>query len=218
MVTPRREIKTRDAKWAQSLAKFVAEKTNLTPNDISIISVLFAAIVFAVYCGYNFLPQDLFLWIPIIAIFGIQMRLICNLIDGMVAVEGGKKSALGDIYNEFTDRISDTLIIVGLGIAGGTWYSISLGLFAALLAMLTAYTRVLGGAIGANQYFTGPMAKQHRMALITIATIICLGEYKFYNLHQSVACITLLIIIAGCILTVNNRIKKISKDLVEKNQ
>ena len=93
----------------------------------------------------------------------------------MVAVEGGKKSAVGGIYNEFPDRLSDTLIIVGAGVAGASWISLTLGLLAALFAIFTAYTRVLGGAIGTDQYFTGPMAKQHRMAFLTVINVICIG-------------------------------------------
>lgn len=31
------------------------------------------------------------------------------------AIEGGKKSAIGSLYNEFPDRIADSLLIVGSG-------------------------------------------------------------------------------------------------------
>lgn len=216
MGTPRREIKTRDAKWAQTLAKFIATKTNITPNDISVLSVLFASIAFAAYCGYNFIPWKYQIILPIIAILGIQLRLICNLVDGMVAVEGGKKSVVGDIYNEFPDRLSDTLIIVGAGIAGGSWLSLSLGLLAALFAMFTAYTRVLAGAIGATQKFLGPMAKQHRMALLTVATFLCLAEFFVINLHYYVYPITLVIIILGAAVTVCRRVNFAAKELKEK--
>ena len=218
MVTLMRKIKSQDTKWAQNLVRYVTEMTPLTPNDISIMSILFASVAFFAYCGYNFLPYNICLWLPLLAVFGIQMRLICNLIGGMVAVEGRKKSAVCDIYNEFSDRVSDSLIIIGLGISGGNWISIILGFLAALFAILTAYTRVLGGAIGVNQYFTGPMAKQHRMALLTIANIVCLGEFWIFNLHRIVAVVTLTIIIAGCILTVRQRLKNITRDLIAKNQ
>lgn len=218
MGTPRREIKTRYAKWAQDLAKFIATKTNITPNDISVLSVLFGAIAFAAYCAYNFAPHRMYVLIAILVIVGIQGRLICNLIDGMVAVEGGKKSVIGDIYNEFPDRISDTLIIVGAGIAGGTFGSICLGLFAALFAMFTAYTRVLAGAIGATQRFLGPMAKQHRMALLTVASVICLFEPFVRHLHNRVYPFALIIIIIGTIVTVWRRVKYAAKDLEEKNR
>lgn len=217
MENPRREIKTRDTKWAQSLAKFVATKTPLTPNSISVLSVFCGLLAFAAYFCYIVVeyPIQYYFVLPIIATIGIQSRLICNLIDGMVAIEGGKKSAVGGIYNEFPDRLSDSLIIIGAGIAGGTWESITLGLVAALFAMFTAYTRVLGGSLGVNQYFIGPMAKQHRMALLTVANLICVAEFAVPALHLKVYPIALIIIIVGSIITVWRRVNHVAKDLKE---
>lgn len=217
MTTPRREIKTRDTKWAQALAKFVATKTKITPNDISVFSVFCGFIAFLGYCGYICpqIPEKYYYLLALVSIFGIQSRLICNLIDGMVAVEGGKKSVVGDIYNEFPDRLSDTLIITGVGIAGGTWLSLCLGLTASLLAMFTAYTRVLAGAVGAKQRFLGPMAKQHRMALLTLAGFVCLAEPFYEGLHAYVYPTALCLIIIGTIITVWRRISFAAKDLIE---
>ena len=218
MGTPRREIKSRDTAWAKALATFIATKTNITPNDISVFSVVCGFIAFIGYCGYVCpqMPEKYYFVLPIIAIIGIQSRLICNLIDGMVAVEGGKKSVVGDIYNEFPDRLSDTFIIVGAGIAGGTWLSVCLGLLAALLAMFTAYTRVLAGAIGATQKFLGPMAKQHRMALLTVVSFLCIAEPFVPQLHHIAYPIALAIIIVGTIITVWRRVSHAAKELIEK--
>lgn len=220
MGTPRREIKSRDTAWAKFLATFIATKTNITPNDISVFSVVCGLVAFIGYCGYICpqVPEKYYFILPIIAIIGIQSRLICNLIDGMVAVEGGKKSVVGDIYNEFPDRLSDTLIIVGAGIAGGSWLSVCLGLLAALLAMFTAYTRVLAGAIGATQKFLGPMAKQHRMALLTVVNFICIAECYFPNLHTKAFPIALVIIILGTIITVWRRVSYAANELIEKGE
>ncbi len=215
MTSPRRNIKTRDTKWAQNLAKFIASKTNLTPNSISVLSVFFSIIAFIAYCGYIIpvYPHKLQFLLPLIALIAIQLRLLCNLLDGMVAIECGKKSAVGDIFNEFPDRISDSFILIGIGIAGGSCYSFILGIFAALFAMFTAYTRVLGGAIGVNQYFIGPMAKQHRMALITVANIICAACFNVPNINIYLYPIFSIIVILGCIITVYRRIKNIANDL-----
>lgn len=215
MTEPRREIKTRDTKWAQALASFIATKTNITPNAISVMSVFCGLIAFVAYCGYVVpqMPQKLYFLLPIVAIIGIQSRLICNLIDGMVAIEGGKKSAVGGIYNEFPDRLSDTLIIVGAGVAGASWISLTLGLLAALFAMFTAYTRVLGGAIGANQYFIGPMAKQHRMALLTVVNLICIGSIRIPDINIYAYPIALAIIALGSLITVYRRVKHIADEL-----
>jgi phosphatidylglycerophosphate synthase len=91
----------------------------------------------------------------------------------MVAVEGGKQSAVGQLYNEFPDRIADSVLIVALGYAVGIPW---LGWLGALAAALTAYIRVFGGALGLPQDFRGPMAKQHRMAVMTAACVLGAAE------------------------------------------
>ncbi|NJS38761.1 MAG: CDP-alcohol phosphatidyltransferase family protein, partial [Rhodobacteraceae bacterium] len=62
------------------------------------------------------LVQLLFL---ILAAATIQARLVCNLIDGMVAVEGGQGTKDGPFWNEAPDRASDLLFLLGAGIAAG---------------------------------------------------------------------------------------------------
>jgi phosphatidylglycerophosphate synthase len=101
----------------------------------------------------------------------VQARLLANLFDGMVAVGLDISSPLGELYNEVPDRVSDTAILLGLGMAaGGNW---GLRLAAALAAMATAYIRAVGKAAGAPSDFSGPMAKQQPMALATAAGIWC---------------------------------------------
>lgn len=126
----------------------------------------------------------------------IQLRLLCNLLDGMVAVEHGKQTALGALYNEFPDRIADSLFIVAAGYASG---SPSLGWAGALLAALTAYVRVFGASCGLGHDFRGPMAKQHRMAILTIALVLqaalpgypfLLGALVLIALGSALTCVT----------------------------
>jgi phosphatidylglycerophosphate synthase len=158
----RRPVKSRSSKLAQRGAALLAA-AGISPNQISVASVVFAC------AGALFL-----LWLPgpvglIACALSIQGRLVCNLLDGMVAIEGGRKSPTGHLYNEFPDRIADSVLIVALG------YAIefpALGWFGALAAALTAYVRVFGGSLGLQQDFRGPMAKQHRMAVITMACLI----------------------------------------------
>jgi len=62
------------------------------------------------------------------------------------------------------------VILVCAGYAAGDLPgAVELGWLAGLLALLTAYSRTLAGACGARQRFLGPMAKQHRMALLSLA-------------------------------------------------
>lgn len=89
-------------------------------------------------------------WSLIFCAVCIQLRLACNMFDGMVALEGGKKSSLGALYNEIPDRVADSLFIVAAGYCAD-WPA--LGWCGALLAALTAYIRVLGGSLGLAQDF-----------------------------------------------------------------
>jgi phosphatidylglycerophosphate synthase len=108
------------------------------------------------------------LWL--LAALGVQLRLLANLLDGMVAIGRGIASPAGELFNEVPDRVSDSAVFLGLGVAAG---SPALGLAAALAAMATAYVRAVGKAAGAPSDFRGPMAKQHRMALVTALAVIC---------------------------------------------
>lgn len=111
---------------------------------------------------------------------GVQLRLFCNLMDGLLAVEGGLKSATGELFNEIPDRISDALILVPLGYAGASEWSIALGWAAAVGSVLTAYIRALGASMTGQHDFSGPMAKPHRMAAVTVTcfTMMILGLAK----------------------------------------
>lgn len=196
----RRPIKARSVSIFQNLASFLA-KTNISPNQISVASIFFSCFV-----PISFLVLHQNIWAYMLAALGIQLRLICNLLDGMVAVEGGKKSVLGDIYNEFPDRISDSIILLGFAlpeiagprIAALAWAS-------CFFAAITAYTRVLGAAVGTKHFYIGPMAKQQRMAIITICLIFIPFLGKWISSLQ-VTEIALWIICGGCVITSARRL------------
>lgn len=169
MTTPdsdRRPLATRQAGWARRLAAALA-RSAITPDQISLLSVFFAAVGAALLAWW---PT----WLGLLdAAVCVQLRLLCNLLDGMVAVEGGKGSAVGKIWNEFPDRVADALLLVALGFACGTPW---LGWLAALLAVATAYVRAFGGSLGMPQDFRGPLAKPQRMAVLTVACVFAAGS------------------------------------------
>jgi CDP-diacylglycerol--glycerol-3-phosphate 3-phosphatidyltransferase len=198
----RRPVQARSAGWARRIASHLAA-TNITPNQISVASIFFALIgAVLLIC-----KPDVVGFIG--AAVAIQARLICNLLDGMVAVEGGKQSPLGQIYNEFPDRIADSLLIVAAGYAIGIP---SLGWFGALAAALTAYIRVFGGSLGLQQNFMGPMAKQHRMAVITIGCLLSALEQpingSLYALTTALAIVGI-----GSAITCITRTRAIARQL-----
>lgn len=201
----RRPIAARDAGWARRLAASLA-RSSITPDQISGLSILFAAAGAAMLACW---PT----WLGLLdCAVCVQLRLVCNLLDGMVAMEGGKSSATGKIWNEFPDRIADSLLIVALGYAcGAPW----LGWLGALLAALTAYVRVFGGSLGFPQDFRGPLAKQQRMAVLTVACVI--AAVLQLAQKQSYASWTLwiaaVVIAAGSLLTCMTRTRAIAKQL-----
>lgn len=145
----------------------------------------------------------------LLAALCVQLRLLCNLLDGMVAIEGGKFSSLGKLYNEVPDRVADSVLIVALGYAANlSW----LGWLGALLAALTAYIRLLGGTLGFVQDFRGPMAKQHRMALLT-ASCLCGAIEATVDSHRWALRIGVSLIVAGSLLTCFTRLRVIARHL-----
>lgn len=200
----RRPLKVRSSILSQDIAKWLSRKS-ITPNQISIFSVVFA--LFSALCLF-LLPyvDGINLWLmPVLAAVFIQCRLLCNLFDGMVAIEGGKSTASGELFNDIPDRIADPLILVAAGYASTIVdWSVFLGWAAGLFSILTAYIRTLSVSIGAPANFCGPMAKQHRMALMTGACVLTAIEPILWT-QGFVMPITLVIVIVGCVLTVFNR-------------
>ncbi len=202
----RRPIKARSTQWANQFTQFLVQKA-VTPNQISIASIGFAAVGALVLVAY---PQGIGL---LFCALMVQMRLLCNLFDGMVAIEGGKQSVLGHLYNEFPDRIADSLLIVGLGYALS---QPSMGWLGALLAALTAYVRVFGGALGLAQSFQGPMAKQHRMAVLSVACIMgAIEQWQWHSLHSLQ--LALYLIVLGSLATCVTRTWAIATQLNNKS-
>ena len=201
----RRPIAARATGWARALSTALA-RSSITPNQISLFSVFFAA-VGAIVLVWGFSP-----WGLLLAAICVQLRLLCNLLDGMVAVECGKQTATGGLYNEFPDRVADSLLIVALGYAAMyPW----LGWLGALLAALTAYVRVFGGSAGLDQDFRGPMAKPQRMAVLTVACLIGAAEL-YWNGSRHALLMAAVVIAAGSALTCFTRIRVMAIRLHEK--
>src|SRR5262245_3896708 len=192
----RRPVKTRNTGWATWLAQSLAD-ARVQPNHISLASIAAAAAAGVFLVNGYYLSAALF----------IQLRLLCNLLDGMVAIEGGRRSAVGEIYNDLPDRLSDALILLAAGYA--VWwlpYARELGWGASLLAVMTAYVRVLGGACGLPQDFRGPMAKPQRMAVVTAGCILA-------RVDPRALALALTVVIAGSMITLVFRVRRMIRKL-----
>lgn len=213
----RRPLKTRGAAWAQGLAAAMA-RAGISPDAISAGSVVFAVLGLVLFIAAGF-AEGLSRGAHLIgAGVCIQLRLVCNLLDGMVAVEHGKGGTSGPIWNELPDRIADALFLVGAGYcaaASGMVFAAPLGWAAAVLAVLTAYVRELGRGLGFPADFSGPMAKPHRMAALTAACVVAAFE-PLWGWRGEALMVGLFAIVLGAIWTVARRTRTLAARLAAK--
>jgi phosphatidylglycerophosphate synthase len=200
-IADRRPLASRDTAWARRIASALA-RSSITPNQISVFSIVFAAL--GAWALVDARPLAL-----VAAAMCVQLRLLCNLIDGMVAIEGGRQSPVGALYNEFPDRTADSLLLVALGYAALVPW---LGWLAALLAALTAYVRATGGALGFAQDFRGPMAKPHRMAALTLTCLTGAAEMHWIGTRYALL-LGASLIAAGSALTCATRTRALARAL-----
>ena len=212
----RRPISARDTGLARRTARVLAT-AGISANAISAASVVFAtlaagAILAAPHAGGVF-------WLLAVAFIGL--RLLANLFDGMVAVEHGKATSRGPIWNELPDRVSDVAILAAAGysaatmVPGAASIAIALGWICAVGAVLTAYVRELGRALETPADFGGPFAKQQRMTTIAAGCLISLVE-PLWSGRGEVLLVALAITAVGTLLTVALRTRRLAIRLGEK--
>jgi phosphatidylglycerophosphate synthase len=207
---PRRYLRTRERHWPRALATALGD-AGIRPNAISLLSIAFAALAGLALWRSGDIGGDWFLFLT--AAVAIQLRLLCNMLDGLLAVEGGFKSKVGDLYNEVPDRIADVVILVGAGYGVRTLpFGEILGWSAALLAVMTAYVRLLAGALGAKQLFIGPMAKQHRMFVLTVGAVAAAIEHARLGTVRALW-LALAVVVAGSIITFFRRLIRLASEL-----
>jgi phosphatidylglycerophosphate synthase len=208
----RRPLKTRSSGLAIAFARLLT-RWRVPPNAISVASLVFALTgALAMFAAVPDGPLGQRATLLVAAAACIQLRLLCNLLDGMVAVEGGLGTRTGAVFNELPDRLADPLLIVPAGYLTGVAWGPELAWIAGLLALLTASIRLLGASLGLPQDFQGPMAKPHRMATLTLGLLFAALSTPL-SLEGSVLLVTLLVLLIGTGLTAVRRTRTLLRDL-----
>jgi len=210
----RRPLAVRDTAFARRLAGRLA-KAQVSPDAISATSVAFALLGGALLASSGAFEGWARAGALVLAGLCVQGRLLCNLLDGMVAVEHGRASKAGPIWNELPDRVADVLLLAGAGYGAqtaGLDGGDALGWIAAVLAVMTAYVRELGRGLGQPADFSGPMAKQHRMAVLT-ATCVASAVEPLWGGGGQMILVGLLVIAIGTLLTVARRTRNLVRGL-----
>lgn len=216
MIESRRPLKSRGTGWARAAAAGLA-RMGATPDVISASSLLFAAIGFAAFWISADADGTARAGWLLLAGLSIQLRLLANLLDGMVAVEHGKGGALGPIWNELPDRIADALFLIGAGYALRHYdpaFGAVLGWSAAVLAVLTAYVRELGHALTGAVDFVGPGAKPHRMAALTAGCVLsAVAAVALPDWDRALLWLAVAVVVALTAITVGRRTARLATRL-----
>ena len=214
----RRPIAARRWRISQAAADWLVRR-GAGANAISLAGMVAGLLAGLVLWSTTLLPATaVAAWL--VAALLIQLRLVANMLDGMVAIGAGKASKLGELYNEIPDRVSDTAILVGFGYAAGGQGL--LGWLAALGAMATAYVRCVGQAAGAGAAFDGPMAKQQRMFFATLTAVYCAvaglfgGPFAGLTPDPGMPAALLVLVIAGTAVTAVRRLRRIAQVLARR--
>lgn len=191
-------------------------RAGVHPDVVSYLSMVVAAAagVCLLYSGR--LPVLL-----LIAPLFCYLRLWLNMLDGMVALATGKASWRGEILNDLPDRVSDTVIFVGVAHSG--LCLLPLGYWAAILALITAYVGLFGQAVGVQREFSGLMSKPWRMVLLHLGAWAQWGWMLASPEGASWRGLTaldgaLIVVLAGCGQTIWVRLARISRALAEKEK
>jgi archaetidylinositol phosphate synthase len=172
------------SKWQQALRPLVAfcARNQVYPDVFT-----YGAVVLSFVGAFAFLragARRAWLWLvpPCVLV-----RLLLNLMDGLVAREMGLASAWGEVKNEFGDRVADTAIFLGLGFGG--YVDVRLVTLALALILCVSYLGILGKALGAVRVYGGIFGKGDRMISLAVFTLYPLfgGDLASYNWYLALA-------------------------------
>jgi phosphatidylglycerophosphate synthase len=206
----RRPISARSWRASRAAADWLVRRS-VSADGISVagmVAGLAAGGALAATAHLDGLPQRL-AWLAAAVL--IPLRLLANMLDGMVAVGSGRASPVGGLYNEVPDRVSDAAALIGLGYAAGG--SPALGYLAALAAVFTAYVRALGKAAGAGQEFVGPFAKPQRMWCVIATAAYCGLAPADWLPAVGLPAVVLGVVAVGSLLTALRRLGRIAYTL-----
>jgi CDP-diacylglycerol--glycerol-3-phosphate 3-phosphatidyltransferase len=180
-------------------------------NFTALLVSLITGVLFLFITKYHFL----LLVIPVL----LFIRISFNALDGLVARELNISSKKGEIFNEFFDRISDSIIFIGL-----TFYFIRdykniklvsiitveyqfiLGFIFIILFLLNSYLGILAKAAGKDRIYSGIIGKADRMFYLGFASLI----YFFYP-DKIIWSIFYVFVILGTIISIGQRLCKAVK-------
>jgi len=141
-----------------------AEKTGVSPNQISVLSLLFAL---AAGIFYYLSPgrTDLL----ILAALMVLLNAVADAADGALARRTGTADHRGDFLDHVIDRYADMLFLMGIIFAEYVPWEI--GILAVVGVLLTSYIGTEAQALRLGRYYGGMMGRADRVTMLFLATL-----------------------------------------------
>jgi len=144
------------------MAPFIsaAEKTGLTPNNLSIGALICSAAAGIAFYYTNVLAGTLC----------VALNALFDGLDGALARAQNIEGKKGDFLDHVIDRYADIFIITGI-FAGG-FASWQVGVFALTGVLMSSYLGTQAQAVGVGRYYGGVLGRADRLVLIILAGVL----------------------------------------------
>jgi archaetidylinositol phosphate synthase len=131
-------------------------KLDLTPNMLTILSLLASVLSFWFYYNRNL----------ILGAFCIVLTGIIDMLDGAVARANGKLTRFGAVLDHVLDRYAEYLIIIGIIL--GNYVEWIWGIFALVGMLMASFTRAKAESVGGLKSCTVGLAERQEKLIIII--------------------------------------------------
>jgi len=138
----------------------VSRKAGISPNTLTVLALLTAAVAGAFYWLGNVLAGTIF----------VAFNAIFDGLDGALARAEEKESIRGDFLDHVIDRYADILIITGIFAGGAAGWEV--GVLALTGVLMSSYLGTQSQAVGMGRDYGGMLGRADRLVLIICAGLL----------------------------------------------
>ena len=160
------KLKKKVQSWITTEAK-LAHNIGLTPNRVSALGMIFAALSAIAYAYAQF-HLLIFVAAPIL----LLVSGFCDALDGAIARIHGKTTTFGTFLDSMLDRIADAAILSGIVLGG--LCDLRWGLIALTGSLMVSYTRARAEALGVEMEAVGVAERAERLIILAVASFLSL--------------------------------------------
>jgi len=158
------KLKQRAQLWLTSEATML-HNLGLSPNQISILGIIFAVLSAITYWQWK-LNSLLLILAPLLMLASGLL----DALDGALARLYGEATNFGGFFDSLLDRYADAIIICGIILGGLT--DITWGLAALMGSLLVSYARARAEAAGVKMESVGLAERAERLVLLALASFL----------------------------------------------